>query len=306
MLATENLSFQSALAASERIHWRVEDLIGGDKRLDFSRPFLPEAMARTALLDFLSPAEKLAVNQIRGHSYLHMFLMFEDFILPFVMDHTRAEVDPTDNYRMRAMLQFAAEEAKHMHLFRRFATAFREGFGTDCAAIGPVAEMTKQMLTHSPFALALLVLQGEWMSQRHYTDSVHDDGGIDPCFKSMLKHHWMEEAQHAKLDLLMVQDMARSASQAEIMRAFDEYVELGNGLDGGLKMQTQLDMEAFMAHTGRVLTEEEKHRYLGIQHQAMRWTFIGSGMTHPVFAGTLERLNPAAAAKLGRIAPMFC
>ena len=38
------------------------------------------------------------------------------------------------------------------------------------------------------------------MTQLHYLDSVKDDGDLDPLFKSLLRHHWMEEAQHAKLD----------------------------------------------------------------------------------------------------------
>lgn len=42
-------------------------------RLDFSRPFLPEPLAGTAGLGFLAPAERLVLNQIRGHGYLAMF-----------------------------------------------------------------------------------------------------------------------------------------------------------------------------------------------------------------------------------------
>ena len=30
-------SYQAALAASESIHWRIEDIIGGEKRLDFTQ-----------------------------------------------------------------------------------------------------------------------------------------------------------------------------------------------------------------------------------------------------------------------------
>ena len=52
-------SYQTLLETSRRINWRVDDLIGGDKRLDFSRPFLPETFARTAPLTFLSAEEKL-------------------------------------------------------------------------------------------------------------------------------------------------------------------------------------------------------------------------------------------------------
>ena len=39
MLST--YSYQAALAASETIHWRVEDIIGGEKRLDFPGPSCP-------------------------------------------------------------------------------------------------------------------------------------------------------------------------------------------------------------------------------------------------------------------------
>ena len=38
-----NYTFEAALAASEKVNWQVEDLIGGDKRLDFTRRFLPES-----------------------------------------------------------------------------------------------------------------------------------------------------------------------------------------------------------------------------------------------------------------------
>src|SRR5262245_28612260 len=43
-------TYAGALASSEKIHWRVEDLNGGDKRLDFSKPFLPESLAGVSSL----------------------------------------------------------------------------------------------------------------------------------------------------------------------------------------------------------------------------------------------------------------
>ena len=39
-------SFKDVLGRAERVSWRVEDLIGGNKTLDFSRPFLPESGPR--------------------------------------------------------------------------------------------------------------------------------------------------------------------------------------------------------------------------------------------------------------------
>jgi hypothetical protein len=47
-------SYQAALAASESIHWRVEDIIGGEKRLDFTRHFMPESLAQTEALSFFN------------------------------------------------------------------------------------------------------------------------------------------------------------------------------------------------------------------------------------------------------------
>jgi hypothetical protein len=52
-------SFKEVLENAERIRWRVEDIIGGNKRLDFDRPFLPESLARVGAMDFLSDRDKL-------------------------------------------------------------------------------------------------------------------------------------------------------------------------------------------------------------------------------------------------------
>ncbi len=38
----------------------------------------------------------------------------------------------------------------------------------------------------------------------------------------------------------------------------------------------------------------------------MRWTFLGSGMTHPNFLGTVQQLSPASGKRLAEIAPVFC
>jgi hypothetical protein len=116
-------TYASALAASQRINWRVEDIIGGEKRLDFDKPFMPEALARVAPLDSLSAREKLLLNQIRGHGYLYQFGLVEEFILPFLLDHTRTRLTG-DDARCRAFLQFAGEEAKHIDLFKRFRAEF--------------------------------------------------------------------------------------------------------------------------------------------------------------------------------------
>ena len=105
-----------------------------------------------------------------------------------------------DDWRVRAILNFASEEAKHIHLFKRFHDAFVRGFPVECQMIGPSDAIGAEILKHDPLAVGLVILMIEWMSQQHYLGSIRDDGDLDPLFKSLLKNHWMEEAQHAKLD----------------------------------------------------------------------------------------------------------
>jgi hypothetical protein len=304
-MKTFGYTYQTALEASERIDWRVEDLIGGDKRLDFSKPFLPESFARVEPLTFLSPRERLALNQIRGLGYLYMFGLVEEFILPFVLDYARPQLHG-DAYAMRALLGFAAEEAKHIHLFRRFRDEFEQGFGTACQEIGPPDAIAKAVLGHQPLAVALTTLHLEWMTQRHWLEAVKDNQELDPQFKSLLKHHWMEEAQHAKLDTLIVDSLSRHLDAAVIDAAINEYLEIGGMVDGGLANQVDFDLDNLARATGRTLSASERETFAAVQRQGMRWTYLGSGMTHPKFADSLGELLPAGAERVAKMAEALC
>jgi hypothetical protein len=301
----QHYTYQTVLTALEAPRWKVEDIIGGDKRLDFTKPFMPESLARVQELSFLTQDEKRTLNQIRGNAYLCIFGLVEEFILPFVLDHARPAL-PQDDYRTRALLQFAGEEAKHIQLFKRFREEFERSFGTLCSVIGPPEEIAKAVLAHDPLAVALVILQIEWMSQSHFTQSIKDDQELDPQFKSLLRHHWMEEVQHAKLDTLMVEALAEGRTPGEIEAAVEEYIEIGDFLDAGLAQQVEFDMEAFMCETGRELSDTEKEEFRRVQRQANRWTYLGSGMTHRNVLATFEKLSPAARARVESIAPAFC
>jgi hypothetical protein len=297
-------SYRETLALSERIAWRIDDIIG-TKRLDLTRPFLPDRIARSAALSFLSPNERLALNHIRGHGYLAMFGLVEEFILPFVLDHARGRL-LSDDYQVRALLAFAGEEAKHIQLFRRFRAEFEEGFGSPCGVIGPAEEVTKAVMKHHPLAVALVTLHIEWMTQAHYVESVKDDQDLDPQFKSLLKHHWMEEAQHAKLDTLIVEALALGCDADELGRVFDDYLSIICFFDKGLERQVALDLESLARATGRQLDDKEAMVFRILQLRAQRWTFLGSGMTHPSFLATVARINAPARDRLARIGRAYC
>jgi hypothetical protein len=303
-MLTANYNYQETLAASAKANWRIEDIIGGDKRLDFNKPFMPESLARVESLRFLSAAEKILLNQIRGYGYLYTFGVVEEFILPFVLDHARPHLNE-DDYRTRALLQFASEEAKHIHLFRKFAEEFKAGFVTYCETIGPPEEIGKAVLAHRPLGVALIILGIEWMTQQHYLESVRDDQGLDPQFKSLLRHHWMEEAQHTKLDTLMVQALVDNLTTLEIEIGFDDYAAIGALIDGGIPPQVEFDLQALQRAAGRDFSEAEQEQFRAVQKQALRWTYIGSAMTHPQFLQAVGEIDPEARTRIEEMAKAF-
>jgi hypothetical protein len=297
-----DFSYEATLASSLRAQWRLDDVLRADQELDFSRNFLPESLARTAAIDSLNPFEQRILNQIAAHQYLSVFGIVEEFILPFLIDHARPHL-LEDDWRVRALLNFAGEEAKHIHLFKRFHEAFVRGFPVECQVIGPSEEIGAEVLKHDPLAVALVILMIEWMTQQHYLGSIRDDGDLDPLFKSLMKHHWMEEAQHAKLDTLIVDALAEGRTEEQIDKAIDEFLEIGAFLDNSFKLQAAFNLDALEKVIGGKL--EDRAAIEGQQHQAARWTYIGSGLVHERFTATLSDISPLAAERVAEVAPVF-
>ncbi len=297
-----DFNYEVTLASSLRAAWQLDDVLGEDQELDFTRNFMPNGLARTAELELLSPSEQRLLNQISGNTYLHSFGVVEEFILPFLMDHAR-DVLREDDFRVRALLNFAGEEAKHIHLFKRFAAAFRRGFPVECRMIGPSESIGAEVLKHDPLSVGIVILMIEWVTQSHYLEMIRDDGDLDPLFKSLLKHHWMEEAQHAKLDALIVEALAEGRTAAELEAAMDGFFAIGAFLDSGIKAQTTFNLDALEKIIGRPL--DNRKLVEEQQHQAARWTYIGSGMVHERFRDILGAISPAAVARIDEAAPLF-
>ena len=300
-MLNHDYDYGSIREISERVNWKIEDVIG-DRTFDFTRPFLPESLAGVSSIRCLSQAEKLKLNQIRAFTYLALFGVVEEYIVPSVLDHVR-ESDREDSEEVRALLHFAEEEAKHIQLFRWFVQEFERGFGTPCGVIGPAAQIAAGILDHSSLGVFLATLHIEWMTQKHYLESVKDNTEkLDPLFCSLLKHHWLEESQHAKLDTLVVDEIASTLAPGGIEKGVDDYMDIGKMLDGGLQAQAHLDLESLERAIGRRLSDAEKAEVTEAQTKAYRWTFLLSGMTHPRFSRSLVELSEKGSARVGELA----
>jgi hypothetical protein len=300
-MLNHDYDYGSILETSERVNWKLEDVIQG-LTFDYSAPFLPEALAGVSGIRCLSAEEKLKLNQIRGFTYLALFGVIEEYIVPSVLDFVRRE-DRSNGREVQALLHFAEEETKHIEMFKWFVREFEKGFGTPVGVIGPAAAIAAGILDHSPLGVFLATLQIEWMTQEHYLESIKDtDEGLDPLVCSLLRHHWMEESQHAKLDTLVVDEIASKLTPQEIEKGIDDYMDIGKMIDGGLQTQVELDLVSLEKAIGRELADSEKAEIREAQLPAYRWTFLISGMMHRKFDQSLRELAAAGHARVGELA----
>jgi hypothetical protein len=293
--------YATCVRNSEKVSWKLDEVLPPDTKLDFSRPFLPAALSGDSRIAILNDHEKLKLNQITGNSYMNLFGFVEEYIIAQTVDHAQAEMYG-DHMAIRALLRFAEEECKHQHLFHRYCGLFAESFGSECKVLDNAAEVAAVVLSKSPLAVMTVTLHLEIMTQAHYTESVRDNDKIDPLFSSLLKYHWLEEAQHARIDALELDKLVSTATPEMITQLFDHYLELGGAIDGLLDAQANMDVDSLSKATGRTFSESERATIHKAQHAAYRQTFLVAGMVNRQFANILEKISPEGAKRVAEVA----
>jgi P-aminobenzoate N-oxygenase AurF len=290
-------TYASCVRNSEKVTWKLDDVMPEGTRLDFSRPFLPAALAGRGDLGFLSADEARKLNQITGNAYLNLFAFVEEYIIALAVQHAQAEMFG-DHDAIRALVRFADEEVKHQAMFHRYCDAFSRDFGHPCDVLGSAAEVAGVILSKSPIAVMLVTLHLEIMTQAHYVECVKDDTRIDPFFAKLLKFHWLEESQHARIDALELDKLLATATPAAIAKSFDEYLGLIDAFDGLLKSQSEMDARAIATACGRSFSAEESAKIMAAQHKGYRHTFLVYGMTNPTFLEDVAKISPDAAPRV--------
>lgn len=289
-----NFDYASCIRNSEKIAWKIEDVLSHDASLDYDRPFLPAALSGESHVPGLSEAVARRLNQISGYAYLNLFAFVEEYIIDAAVRQATDEVHG-DHVALRALLRFSEEEVKHQELFHRALALLGRTFGSEVDVLGDAAAVAGVILSKDPLAVMLVTLHLELMTQEHYTESVRDDAGLDPLFRSMLKHHWLEEAQHARIDALEVAKLVREATPEQIAKAFDDYIELIGAFDGLLGMQAKMDVENLRRAAGPGFDAAAVE---AAQHAAYRNTFLLMGMRNRQFVEYTRKVSPEGAQKI--------
>lgn len=300
--------YQSCINNSERVSWRIDDLLPKDAAIDFTRRILSDALTGTESLGCLSAEEKLLLNQIRSNSYAHLFLFLEEYVVE-LMSQRAGFVVHRNSTQMRALLRFSEEEIKHQQLFSRYTALFARGFKVTPALLNNQVEVARIILSKSHLAVLILNLHLELITQQHYLESIRDNQreDLDPLLCNMLKYHWFEEAQHARLDYLEAQKVLAEAPEAAaaLDSAMTEYAELLAGLRGVLVAQLELDIQTLEKAAGRAFTEDERKEIFTAQERSYVWTFIGVGMKAPLFLSRVRELSTAAEQRIIELAPTY-
>ena len=142
----------------------------------------------------------------------------------------------------------------------------------------------------------------EWFTQLHYIEHVRDDSDLDALFRDLLRFHWLEESQHAKLDTLLIGEVAEELTLEEREAAVDEVLELGGAIDGLLAQQIGMNIEALEKATGRTFTDAEREEITTNTQRACRWTFLVSGLQHPNIVRAIGELTTEGPAKIEGVA----
>jgi hypothetical protein len=300
---THTYTYGEILRHSKQVAWKEDDVLA-NRTFDFSRRFLPNRLAGVDAIACLDDAEKTRLNQIMGNAYCHIFAYVEEFIIPTVMEEASEDVHG-DEVRLRSLLRFSEEELKHQELFRRSIAMFAGGIGFDMDLIPDREAVAQVVRSKSKLAVLLLTTIIEWFVQLHYTEHVRDETGLDGLFRDLLKYHWLDEAQHAKIDTLLVQETVAELTAEEREHAIDEVLELGGAIDGLLLQQIGMNIAALECATGRVFTAEERDEITRETQRAWRWTFLVSGLRHPNVVGLVGEITDEGQAKFEAVAEVL-
>jgi hypothetical protein len=278
-------SYTECLRNSYRVNWRISDVVGG-RHFDASRPWLPARLSGAGRIACLTPAEKIKLSHVEMGSYAHLFGFVEEFIAPKMLALARDfEIDRREAFD--ALTNFAAEEVKHMNLFRAVRASVDGTVGFPLALLPGAPDVARAVLSKHTGAVLLLTAAIEWLTQLHYLSCFEGDESLDPFTREIFKSHWLEESQHTGMDHLETLRAFRAMGAVEKDRAIDDLIELVGAVDGLLQTQARLDVENLQACLWRRLGPAEQQEIRAGVLAAKRYTFIESGVTHPNFLGLL-------------------
>jgi hypothetical protein len=190
-------------------------------------------------------------------------------------------------------------------LFQAFGRMFADHFGSPCRLLANAQEVAGVILDKRPMAVMLVTYHLELITQKHYVEFVKSDRDedLDPLFANLLRYHWLEESQHAKIDVLELEKMRADSSAKVSDEAIQDYMDILRAFDGLLKAQAEMDAESMGEATARAFAPAETASIARKVHQSYRNLFLIMGLDHPSFLDMLEHLSSTARSRVLAMRP---
>jgi hypothetical protein len=285
-------SYMQCLQNSYRVNWKIGDILDG-RHFDLSRRWLPAQLSGADAVASLSADEKTKLSHVEMGAYAHLFGFVEEFIAPKMLGLAQDfQIDHRDAFD--ALTNFAAEEVKHMALFRELRGHIDEALGFPLALLQGEKDVARAVLSKANGAVLLLTASTEWMTLLHYLSSFKDNEALDPFTRHIFKAHWQEESQHARIDHLETLRAFTDISDHDRQLAIEDLIELVGAVDGLLQQQAALDVHNFERYLRRSLKGAQRNEVHARVLDAKRYTFIESGVTHPNFTELFGELTTPA------------
>jgi hypothetical protein len=291
--------YAKCIDASKRIRWDIDkDVIRG-RDFDFTRKFLPDALACMDRFSFLPADERRLVSQIQGRTYTNMFGLVERFIGAKVLEVSRDHW-LGDQVALEALVRFTDEELKHQELFRRLERMIAAGMPAGYAFLPQPNDVANVVLGKSTWAVLALTCHIELFSQQHYRQSIENDPEDSPLWKDVFFYHWKEESQHAILDEMEWKREHAKLNAHERDRAVDDLIALVAAVDGILQVQSAADVDYFLRIVKRPFDESQVEQLKAGMLAAYRWQYIVTGVRNERFAHVLStRVTEPQMARIG-------
>ncbi|WP_257308210.1 diiron oxygenase [Geothrix fuzhouensis] len=274
-------AYEECLERSYRINWKIKDVLG-TVGFDRGRPWLPAALSGAKGIFCLNAEEKRKLTQVEMGAYAHLFGFVEAFIAPEMVELARAS-ETVNRVAFEALTNFASEEIKHMRLFREVRKMVDRTLGFPLELLEGQDQVAQVVLGKHQGAVLLLTSAIEWFTQHHFLSAMKDADELDPLTKEIFRCHWLEEAQHARLDHLETVRVFREMTEADRDQAIEDLIWLLAAVDGLLQQQVAHDVTNLGRYLGRAFTAPERQEIHRNLLRAKRHCFIESGMVHPNF-----------------------
>lgn len=301
-MSSSSVILEKCIENSERVSWKISEILPDSFQISFDKKFLPASVTKEDELTFLDILDKRNLNFIWGASYFNLFAFVEEYITIFSLSIAN-DSSFRDTNQLRAFVRFSEEEIKHQQLFRKFIGKFLEKFGSPCEFIGNERDVASVILSHSKLSVLILTYHLELVTQQHYLECVRADDEIDEKFQDILKKHWLEEVQHAKLDLVKIKELADDLEPKEIESSFEEYFYILEALGDILLEQVKMNFRSLVNSSKakeKFSNKKAEQSFTSIQHQAFFDFFVLKGMRNNTFIEDMGKIFEGAPRLLER------